>query len=144
MALLICVSMTRSTADRLRLVILVVWIAGFLIGTASHVLDLISGGTDAYDEFPTPLRMFWLSLTVLDPLTALLLLLRKLAGIILGVVVILADIAVNWTVFFTIGGNPLFGVVNQTLFAVFLLATAPVLWRWLRSVQEQRRRPRQV
>jgi len=32
---------------------------------------------------------------------------------------------VNWTVFFTIGGNPLFGVVNHTLFAIFLLATAP-------------------
>lgn len=127
--------MARPTADRLRLVILVVWIAGFLIGTASHVLDLIAGGADTYGEFPTALRVFWLSLTALDPLTVVLLLLRKRAGIILGPVVILADIAVNWTVFFTIGGNPLFGVVNQTVFAIFLLATAPVLWRWFRAAQ---------
>lgn len=133
--------MTRPTSDRLRLVIQFVWIAGFLIGAASHVLDLISGGADTYGEFPTSLRVFWLSLTVLDPLTALLVLLRKRAGIVLGLVVILADITVNWAVFFTIGGNPLFGVVNQTVFAVFLLATAPALWRWFRSAQKQGRRP---
>lgn len=133
--------MARPTADRLRLAIRVVWIAGFLVGTASHVLDLIAGGADTYGQFPTALRVFWSSLTVLDPLTVLLLLLRKRAGIILGLVVILADIAVNWTVLLTIGGNPLFGVVNQTLFAVFLLATAPALWRSFRSAQGQRRRP---
>lgn len=136
--------MSPSTADRLRLVILVVWITGFLIGTASHVLDLIAGGADTYSEFPPTLRVFWLSLTVLDPLTVLFLLLRSRAGIILGLVVILADIAVNWTVFLTIGGNPLFGVVNQSVFAVVLFATAPALWRWFRSTQEQRRRPAQA
>jgi hypothetical protein len=51
------------------------------------------------------------------------------------VVVILADIAVSWTVFFTIGGNPLFGVVNQTMLAISLLATAPALWRWFPAEQ---------
>ncbi len=133
--------MARPPADRLRIVILVVWIAGFLIGTASHVLDLIAGGADTYGDFPSGLRVFWLSLTVLDPLTVALLLLRKRAGIVLGLVVILSDIAVNWTVFFTIGGNPLFGVVNQTVFAVVLLATAPALWRWFRLATGQARRP---
>lgn len=135
--------MARPTADRLRLTIQMIWIAGFLIGAASHVLDLIAGGADTYGEFPLALRAFWLSLTVLDPLTAMLLLLRKRVGIILGVVVILTDIAVNWSVFFTIGGNPLFGVVNQTLFAVFLLVTTPVLWRWFPSASAQRNRPPQ-
>ncbi|MDR6866581.1 hypothetical protein J2Y69_001174 [Microbacterium resistens] len=127
--------MTRTTSDRIRSAVQVVWIAGFLIGTASHILDLIAGGTDTYGGFPPALRAFWLSLTVLDPLTALLVLLRKRAGIILAIVVMLTDIAVNWTVFFTIGGNPLFGVVNQTLFAVVLLATAPALWKWFRAIQ---------
>lgn len=136
--------MAHPTDDRLRVAIQVGWIAGFLIGTASHVLDLTAGRANTYGEFPPALRAFWLSLTVLDPLTALLLLLRKRAGIILGLVVILADIAVNWTVFFTIGGNPLFGVVNQTLFAIFLLATAPALWRWFRAGHEQRHQPSQT
>lgn len=98
--------MTRTTAGRLRLAIQVVWIAGFLVGTTSHVLDLIAGGADTYGAFPPALRAFWLSLTVLDPVTALLLLVRKRAGIILGVVVILTDISVNWTDFFAIEVTP--------------------------------------
>lgn len=110
--------------------ILVVWIVGFLIGTTTHVLDLVAGGLETYAEFPTALRLFWVSLTVIDPITAALLALRRRAGIVLALIVILADIAVNWTVFATVGGNPLFGVVNQTVFAAILLATAPILWRW--------------
>lgn len=132
--------MTGTTDDRLRMAILVVWTAGFLVGTTSHVLDLIAGGADTYGAFPSALRAFWFSLIILDPLTATFLLLRKRAGIILGVIVILSDIAVNWTVFFTIGGNPLFGAVNQTVFAVFLLTTAPVLWRWFASATKRGRR----
>lgn len=112
--------------------ILVVWVIGFLIGTTTHILDLAAGGFETYAEFPTFLRLFWVSLTVLDPITVVLLLLRRRAGVILALGVILADIAVNWTVFLTISGNPLFGVVNQTAFAVFLLATAPTLWRSFR------------
>lgn len=123
-------SSTREAPARLRLVILVVWITGFLIGTVTHVLDLIAGGGDTYAEFPLPLRLFWVSLTILDPITAMLLALRHRAGIVFGVVIIWADIAVNWTVFATLGGNPLFGVVNQTLFAAVLLATAKPLWNW--------------
>ena len=68
---------------------------------------------------------------MLDPLAVTLLLLRRRAGIVLGLAIILADIAVNWTVFATIGGLSVFGVVNQTAFAVFLVATATLLWRWL-------------
>nr|WP_300146794.1 hypothetical protein [Propionicimonas sp.] len=122
--------MPQKTSHRLRTVILVVWIVGFLIGTTTHVLDLVAGGLETYAEFPTALRLFWVSLTVIDPITAALLALRRRAGIVLALIVILADIAVNWTVFATVGGNPLFGVVNQTVFAAILLATAPILWRW--------------
>jgi len=119
----------RKQSDALRIVILVVWIAGFLVGTTTHVVDLVVGGADAYAGFPPGVRVFWMSLTLLDPITIVLLALRRRAGIVLALVVILADIAVNWTVFATIG-IPLFGVVNQTLFAIVLVATAPVLWRW--------------
>ncbi|MFT4051676.1 MAG: hypothetical protein QM677_05425 [Microbacterium sp.] len=131
--------MAGTTSDRLRLAIQVVWIAGFSIGTVSHVLDLISGGTDTYGGFPPALRVFWLSLTALDPLAVVLLLLRKRVGVVLGLLIILADITVNWTVLVAIGGNPLFGVVNQTLFAAFLLITAPALWRWFAPAPEQGR-----
>jgi hypothetical protein len=46
--------------------------------------------------------------------------------------VILVDIAVNWTVLATSGGIPPWGAVNQTLFAILVLATAPALLRWCR------------
>ncbi|MDF0515542.1 hypothetical protein PX701_18090 [Agromyces sp. H3Y2-19a] len=121
--------MPRKRSDTLRIVILIAWIAGFLIGTTTHVTDLVLGGADTYAEFPLGTRVFWMSLTVLDPITAVLLARRRRAGIVLALVVILVDIAVNWTVFATIG-IPLFGVVNQTLFAILLISTAPMLWRW--------------
>lgn len=108
----------------------VLWVVGYLIGTTTHIADLIAGGTHTYEAFPVGLRVFWMSLTVLDPLIVVLLLLRHRTGIVLGVGVILIDIAVNWTVYATIGGNPLFGVINQTLFAILIIATARLLWRW--------------
>ena len=106
----------------------VVWVVGYLIGTTTHVVDLVLGGVETYAGFPPGLRLFWVSLTVLDPVIVILLLLRRRLGIVLGVVVILADIAVNWTVYATVGGISVFGVVNQTLFALFILATARTLW----------------
>lgn len=75
----------------------------------------------------------WDSLTVLDPVTVVLLALHRPSGVVLALVVILTDIAVNWTVFVIIGGFPLFAVVNQTLFAVLLLTTAPMLRRGFRA-----------
>ncbi len=106
------------------------WIVGYLIGTTTHVADLVVGGAHTYEGFPVGLRMFWMSLTVLDPLIVVLLLLRHRAGIVLGVAVLLIDIAVNWTVYATIGGISLFGVINQTLFAILIVSTARLLWRW--------------
>lgn len=123
--------MSRPPARRVGRVIQAVWIAGFLVGTTTHVIDLILGGSATYGEFPVGLRAFWISLTVLDPLTVVLLLLRKRAAVMLGVAIILADIAVNWSVFFTTDRLAVFGVVNQTLFAVVLLITARPLWRWM-------------
>ena len=129
--------MRRLTVDRVGRIVQLVWVAGFLIGTTTHLLDLIAGGVDTYGGFPAGLRVYWISLTVLDPLTVLLLLLRRRSGVVLGLAVILSDITVNWTVFLTIGGHALFGVVNQSLFAIFLLATAVLLWRWMRPDRVQ-------
>ena len=123
--------MVVTASDRLRRTIQLVWIAGFLARATTHVAELVAGGADTYVEFPGPARAFWISLTALDPLTALLILLRRRSGIVLGLAVILSDIIVNWTILLTIGGHSLFGVVSQSLFAAFLLVTAPALWRWL-------------
>lgn len=116
-----------------RMAILVVWIAGFLIGATSHLLDLIAGGRSTYSGYPPGLRIFWVSLTAWDLIAAALLALRSRVGIVLAIVIMTADILVNWSVLATIGGNPLYGVINQTIFTVVLVLTASTLWRWFTS-----------
>jgi len=108
----------------------VVWVLGFLVGTTTHTADLIVGGLNAYSDFPLGVRLFWVSLTILDPATAALIIFRRRFGIVLGIAVIVADIAVNWTVFVVVGGLSLFGVISQSLFAVLILVTARPLWIW--------------
>lgn len=110
-------------------VTLAVWILGFLVGTGSHIVDLAIGGLNTYAQFPTGLRIYWVSLTFLDPLTIALLALRRRVGVVLGLAVILSDITVNWTVYLTVSGNPLWGLVNQTVFAAIVVTTSPILWR---------------
>lgn len=108
----------------------VVWVIGFLVGTTTHTADLIVGGLNAYSGGPLGVRLFWVSLTILDPATAVLIIMRRRSGIVLGSAVIIADIAVNWTVFATVGGLSLFGVISQSLFAVLIFVTARPLWTW--------------
>ncbi|MGA1838843.1 hypothetical protein VD659_18140 [Herbiconiux sp. 11R-BC] len=117
----------------------VVWVLGFLVGTTTHTADLIVGGLNAYSDFPLGVRLFWVSLTILDPATAALIIFRRRSGIVLGIAVIVADIAVNWTVFAVIGGLPLFGVISQSLFAVLILVTARPLWRWFAQYSPRKR-----
>ncbi|MFD6133786.1 hypothetical protein, partial [Isoptericola sp. NPDC060257] len=99
------------------------WMAGFLVGTTTHVVDLVLGGADVYAGFPAGVRAFWVALTLVDPLVVALLLLRRRAGVVLGVVVMVADVAVNGTVLATTGEG-LTGLVPQSLFGAFVLVTA--------------------
>lgn len=108
--------------------IIAVWAIGFAFGTTTHTIDLVSRGFAAYEGFPEPVRWFWVSLTVLDPLVVALLLLRRRVAVPLGVVVMLADIAVNWTAFGAVGRLSLFGLVCQSVFAAWVFATARHLW----------------
>ena len=106
------------------------WVIGFLVGTTTHTADLIFGGLDAYSGYPLGVRLFWVTLTILDPVTAALIIFRRRSGIVLGTAVIIADIAVNWTVFVVIGGLSLYGVLSQSLFALVIFVTAGALWVW--------------
>lgn len=109
-----------------------VWAVGFVVGTTTHTIDLLAGGFNVYVGFPEPVRWFWISLTVIDPLVVILLILRSQAAVPLGVLVMIADLAVNWTVFFTVGGLSLFGVLTQSIFGAFVFITAAHVWRRLR------------
>ncbi|MGW6228757.1 hypothetical protein ACWFQT_16755, partial [Cellulosimicrobium cellulans] len=103
--------------------------AGCRGGTPPPVHPRPGGGTGVYAGFPPAARAFWVSLTLLDPLVVLLLALRRRAAVPLGVAIMVVDVAVNATVGALVGGLAPWGLVNQSLFGVLVLATARVLWR---------------
>ncbi|MDQ2795370.1 MAG: hypothetical protein M3Y12_15385 [Bacteroidota bacterium] len=108
-----------------------IYSACFLAGTYTHVAGLLRHG---FLAFPVPLSMgvFWDALTLLDPLTVLLLWWCPSTGIRLGIAIMVADICVN-TYAYLAGywGPPVLNLYYQALFGVFLFATAPLAFRRL-------------
>jgi len=78
--------------------ILAILIICFTVGTITHVLDIYSLGFFGYAKLAhvgSGLNIFWSLLVVFDPIVILLLFTRRMAGIIVGFVVLLSDVAVN-------------------------------------------------
>ena len=103
-------------------------------GTAKHVLDLVASGGSPYPELPTWLRVYFVALTVLDPLAAVLLVLRRRSGVVLAVAVLVTDAAANGWASYALDPVP-GGRVGQaviTALALAALAAAPALWRHAR------------
>ncbi len=103
-------------------------------GTAVHVVQLAVGGGDPYPALPGWLGAYLVSLTLLDPLAAVLLALRRRSGVVLAVAVLVTDAAANAWANYAL--DPAAGVtagrVGQaviTVLAVALLVATPVLWR---------------
>ena len=108
-------------------------------GTVVHIAALALGGTDPYPAMPRWLSVYFISLTVLDPLAAVLLFRRRRAGLVLGCAVLLTDAAANGyanyvldeTAGFTAGR---FGQALISALALALTVAALQLWtahaRW--------------
>ena len=80
-------------------------------------------------ERPLGFNLYWDTLTVLDPLTIMLLWTKTIWGIRLAVAIMLSDILINSYVY-TFLGAPVPGMVPlslflQSLFGVFVFTTAP-------------------
>ena len=108
-----------------------------------HVIHLLVGGWDPYPSVPGWLAVYFVSLTVLDPLAAVLLLLRRRAGLLLGDAVLLTDAAANGYANYALdaSGGLTVGRVGHaviTLLALALLAATPRLWPWLGPVTMHR------
>lgn len=103
----------------------------FLAGTYTHIAGLLRRGFLA-SPVPLSIGVFWDVLTLLDPLTVLLLWWHPRAGIRLGVAIMIVDICVNTHTYLAgYWGPPVPGMVPlnlccQALFGVFLFATAPL------------------
>jgi len=111
---------------------------GFVVvlayGTAVHVVQLVATGFDPYPGLPGWLRSYFISLTVLDPLAAVLLARRHRVGVVLAVAVLVSDAAANGIANYAL--DPAAGVTAGRvghavimLLAVGACAVAPRLWR---------------
>jgi hypothetical protein len=64
-------------------------------GAVVHLVEL-AGGWPPYPWAPTWLTVYFTSLTVLDPLAALLLLARRSTGLYLAAFIFMTDASANW------------------------------------------------
>jgi hypothetical protein len=113
--------MARSLAQPARLV----WALCLTIGTCTHVAALIYGWND---RVPLPSLIFWDSLTVLDPLAAILLFLRPRIGVALTLAIMVSDVVHTiWAI--AAFAAMVWPVVAEALFLIFVLATAHLIWR---------------
>ena len=108
----------------------VVWTACLLAGTSTHALTVVQHGWawDYGGGWPLLTRLFWTSLTGLDPLAAGLLYAHPRSGVLLTAIIMLTDVAQNSWALMTRGG-PAGSVILQAIFLGYVLGTAPQVWR---------------
>jgi hypothetical protein len=98
-----------------------------LMGTYTHVAWTVRHGF-LYPDVNIYSRLFWDSLTFLDPLAALLLFIRPRAGIILVAAIILLDVLHNILIGYLL--DPY--VLLQLLFGIFVWTTLRLNLRAIR------------
>lgn len=122
---------------RLRGAVLVIVLL-LVFGTCVHIVHLVQGGLDPYPSVPGWLAVYFVSLTVLDPLAALLLARRRLSGVVLAVVVFVTDAVANGFANYTYDATTgvTVGRVGQafiTVLAAAVCVSAPAMWRAARQ-----------
>ena len=118
-------------------VVVIAAVGVFAYGGIVHLGDLLGVRPDGPGaSIPGWLMAYFTSLTVLDPLAALLLALRRIEGLLLGCVVLASDAAANGYANYVLdtaaGITP--GRIGQavvTVLAVALIAAAPMVAPWL-------------
>lgn len=103
-------------------------------GTVVHLAQLAAAGFAPYPELPGWLRGYFVGLTVLDPLAALLLARARRSGVVLAVAVFVTDAAANaWANLVLDASSGVIpgrvGAAVITGLALALLATSRSLWR---------------
>jgi hypothetical protein len=120
-----------SSPRRLQLV-LALYCFGFLAGTYTHARGLLAHGFLAM-PVPPAIGAYWDALTVLDPLTVLVLWWRPALGRWWAVAIMVSNISVNTGVYLAgYFGPPTAHMVplslfEQALFGLFVFVTAPLL-----------------
>jgi len=123
-------------------VICAVYILGFGYGTRNHIVDILAEGWLGYDYVPLPINLYWTLLTFFDPLAILLLLSFPSAGILLSVLIMTSDIAINIgvTVYFYYQTGMLTPdrLPLQIAFGTFVFLTSPIAWKTVKRSSRDR------
>ena len=101
-----------------------------------HLGHLARGGSNPYPTLPAGLAVYFVALTLLNPVAAVLLLFRRRAGLLLACAILLTDASANGyaNYFLDDASGVTAGRVGQaiiTVLALGLLAVAPRLSPWL-------------
>jgi hypothetical protein len=115
-------------------VLRVIYAVCLLAGMSTHIAALWRHGfLWDYGGVPLLTRVYWTSLTFLDPLAAMLLFVCPRTGLAVTLSIISTDVAHNvW--FFERHHLPLNGAIAaQCAFLVFVLVTLPRVWRGVDS-----------
>ena len=114
---------------------LVFFISAFAVATGSHVMDIISGGVFPYTKkwgALESLNWFWTSLTILDPLVIVTLLMNVRAGYIFAIVIMLFDVPINLYAnqhYWSLAIYENYPLMMQIAFLLFLLSTVRRVWK---------------
>jgi hypothetical protein len=107
-------------------------IGAFSVGTCTHVENVLRAGVVPLPLQPLAFNLFWTSLTLLDPLAAILLVVRPRSGLVLSGAIMAADVSVNALAFRPGGAlRSEWPFWLQVSFAVFVLCAGPYCWRRL-------------
>ncbi len=117
---------------RFSLALRITYAVCLLCATATHVMTHVRFGvllgrlpSDAYPVFT---RMYWSSLTLLDPISALLLFMRPRWGVLLTACIIVSDVAHNTWLLHRFGAHGDFMYWCQVGFLILVAATAKTVW----------------
>jgi hypothetical protein len=104
---------------------------GFAFGAATHALDFVHFGWWPYRFGPPSLNLFWNALVALDAAIVVLIVTgRRMAGLALASVVMIADVAANTYAWLELGFSAfVVSVPLQSAFLGFVLITAIVARR---------------
>ncbi len=131
---------SRILSRRTEIIFLVIYCICYAVGTASHIGDVMRNGLSAPTSGLIPgttLPLVWVALnkafTIINPLTLVMLLVRRQVGIALmvgatvSVFVMNISLTIQWWIqakFFFFAWLPLIGTMG-----IFQLVTAPWMWR---------------
>lgn len=123
------------------LIVRSIWAACLLMGGANHARTLIQHGLYFdYGGVAWASAAYWSSLTILDPIAAVLLFARPKVGIVSTITLIVTNVVHNLAVtahyapdgeFLTRASNPF--MISQLGFMLFVGATARVAWKGIES-----------